>query len=307
MTIPERHQVYNGSDTATVAAFRGAGALAWVAHTESVPIELLRELKLDGLEVFNLHAAIDPDIRRDHLNLDPTEALERVLEFADSALSPAPEPDLAILAFLAENEPSVQKWHALLSDGDRITVSAGTDAHENALPTMLRDGERADSYRRMMRWFSNVVLVDDPNDPVAVEQALAQGRMFVAFEILGTPAEFDAFAALGNGMTAEIGAELRVTDGVMIVAHTPKVYMLDPSLPPPEITTRILRVFAGAATEMAVGRDTIMTLASMPGAYLVEVRIKPSHLGPYLGALQDRGYAEQEYVWIYANAFYVRP
>ncbi len=31
-------------------------------------------------------------------------------------------------------------------------MTVGTDAHENSFPIMLRDGERGDSYRRLLRW-----------------------------------------------------------------------------------------------------------------------------------------------------------
>src|SRR3989304_3271508 len=66
-----RHAVYNGNDVDTVNAYRALGGLAWVAHSKSKEIGLLRELKLDGMEVYNLHAAIDADLRTKWLNLAP--------------------------------------------------------------------------------------------------------------------------------------------------------------------------------------------------------------------------------------------
>lgn len=56
---------------------------------------------------------------------------------------------------LIEQAPSLQKLDGLLARGP-IVAAAGTDAHENVLPTLLRDGERGDSDRRMLRWFSSV-------------------------------------------------------------------------------------------------------------------------------------------------------
>ena len=64
----------------------------------------------------------------------------------------------------------------LLGQGRRLFGTAGTDAHQNSLPIEFRDGERGDSYRRMMSWFSNVALVSDPADPVAVKDAIARGQ-----------------------------------------------------------------------------------------------------------------------------------
>ena len=56
--------------------------------------------------------------------------------------------------------------------------TAGTDAHQNVLPILLRDGERGDSYRRMLRWFSNMVLVESGEPtPATAQAALEAGRL----------------------------------------------------------------------------------------------------------------------------------
>jgi hypothetical protein len=300
-----RHAVYNGNDAATVNTFRSLGGLVWVAHSESKDLGLLRELRVDGLEIYNLHAAIDPDIREEWLGLDGPEAIMRVVEFADQEPT-GPEPDLALLSILEPNRPSVAKWNALLGDGSRIVGTAGTDAHENALPILLRDGERGDSYRRMLRWFSNVVLVDDPQDPRSIESALAFGRSFVAFELLGTPVGFDFWADLSDGTRVELGGEVRVADAPTLVAVTPHVHDLSPDLPEPAIRTVIVRADAMGVEEVAVGQGAVQVRGEKAGAYRVEVRMTPRHLGPYLGTLGP-GYAEVEQVWVYSNPIYVRP
>lgn len=306
-TPSQRHAIYNGNDLATVATFRSLGGLAWIAHSESKDLQLLRDLKLDGMEVYNLHAAIDPDIRRDHLGLSASEAINKATQFADEDPN-GPEPDLAILSFLQENVPSVTKWETLLAEGYRMAVTAGTDAHENALPIMMRDGERADSYRRMMRWFSNVVLVANPDDPRQIELAVAQGRMFVVFEVLGTPEGFDVRAEKSDGSVAELGAELRLVDGAKLVVTRPRVAGLDPSLPTPEVRTRVIRVDGTGTHEVRVSNEReISVRIDEPGAYRVEVRMRPLHLGPYLRKLQSTGYAERDHVWIYTSPIYVRP
>src|SRR4029079_16414072 len=132
-------------------------------------------------------------IRSMYLGLDSGGAIQAAAEFADT--NPGhPEPDLALLSFLTPSQPAIERWNQMLGDGRHVPATAGSDAHENALPIMLADGERGDSYRRVLRWFGNIVLVDDPQDPVKVEAALAKGRLFAVFEMLGTPEGLDIHA-----------------------------------------------------------------------------------------------------------------
>jgi len=297
------HEVYNANDADTVATFRSLGGLAWVAHSESKDLALLRDLGLDGMEVYNFHAAIDPDIRPDWLGLDAGGGITAALEFGGTDPD-GPEPDLAVLPLLFENLPSLEKWHTLLGEGARMAVTAGTDAHQNALNVAFKDGERGDSYRRMIRWFSNVALVEDRTDPAGIEAAFAAGRLFVAFEILGTPEGFDARLLTTEG-DRELGAEVPAAQALSIEAATPHVAGLDPGLPAPTARTRILRVDALGVEEIAAGEGVVTAPAITPGAYLVEVRITPRHLGPYLREIRT-DYAEREYVWIYASPLYVR-
>lgn len=300
-TVSERHDIYNAYDATTSQLFRSLGGLSWVAHTEGRSVDELRALDLDGLELYNLHANIDPGIRQDDLGLDPATAIQAAAEFADPNPS-GPEPDLALIAFL-EPSPAVQRWDTLLGEGRHISASAGTDAHQNALPIDMRDGERGDSYRRMIRWFSNVALVGDPSDPLAIEDALASGRMFVAFELFGTPSGFD-MVATGPGGDFEIGSTLSATDGATLQVTLPAVYGLDPTLPLPAIRARILRVDSTGTTEVAAGDQATLTAPlDSPGAYRVEVLITPNHLAPYLGRFEE--FAAREQVWIYSNPIYV--
>ncbi len=303
--VAARHDAYNASDAAAVLHFREQGGLTFVAHTEGrAPGELI-PLAPDGVEIFNLHAAIDPDIRRDDLGLDGSEAFRRVIDFADSSLADPPEPDLAFLAFLAENAPSIARWEELLLAGQRVLGTAGTDAHQNALPIILRDGERGDSYRRMLRWFGNIALVTTPGDPVAVEAALAARRTFVVFEVLGTPVGFDFHAATSDGSIVEIGGDAPV--GAELVAVTPALLAPDDRFLAPTLTTRLLRVDAAGAVLLAEGTGEVRAAIDRPGVYRAEVRMIPHHLAPLLGTLAPRGYAEIEQVWIYANPIYTLP
>lgn len=304
-TVTERHAVYNGNDAATVTAFRDAGGLAWIAHTESKPIELLKTLAPDGIEVYNLHANIDPEIRRDYLGLSPDGAIAAAAEFADT--NPGhPEPDLAMLGFLSPNQPAIDAWHALLSAGLRVPVTAGSDAHQNAIPIKLADDERGDSYRRVLRWFGNVALVTDPRDPAAIEAAIDQGRMFTVMEVLGTPEGLDIRAE--GSRTYELGEVVPSEEAAMLVVEPPRVRGLSPMLPAPTIRVRVIWIEngTGRVEELVhTDRDPVNVRIMAPGAYRVEVTIVPRHLGPYLGDLGP-DLAEVEHVWIYGSPIYVQ-
>lgn len=280
------------------ASFRAAGALVWQAHTEGQTLETLRPIGLDGLEIYNLHANLGPDIRRDHLGLEPLGYLPALLDFTNKRLRLPP--DLAVLAFLVENQPALDRWDALLSEGQRIAGTGGCDAHENTLPMLLADGERGDSYRRMMIWMQNHLLVDDAS-PAAIDDALSAGRLYVAFEIFGSPVGFDfvaddAGAIREMGEDAPVGATLRVT--------RPSLPEGFPSDPPPIISMRILRSTAAGAIEVASGGgETLEHVTTEPGPYRAEVRIVPEHARPALGAKADS--LIRELPWVYANPIFI--
>ncbi len=302
-SVAERHATYNGDDAAAAAAFRAAGGLVWMAHTEQHDLPELHTIAPDGVELYNLHANIDPKIRPMYLGLDASGAIAAVADFADT--NPGhPEPDLAFIAFFSPSGPALDRWNALLGEGKHVAASAGTDAHENALPIMLGDGERGDSYRRMIRWFGNIALVDNPHDPAHVKAALASGRMFVAFEVFGTPDGFDARAVTAT-TTTELGGTVAVADAATFTVDLPHVLGLDPSLPAPEITAKLIRVDATGAHDLATAGDgTLTTPMTAVGAYRVEIWITPHHLGPYLGDLGTKD-AEVSLPWIYSNPIYV--
>lgn len=307
-TVQERHDLYNGQDAAAVAAYHDAGGLAWIAHTESKSLELLRATVPDGIEVYNLHANIDPEIRRDFLGLDPAGAISAAAEFADT--NPGhPEPDLAMLAFLTPNQPSIDTWNTLLGEGRKLPATAGSDAHQNAIPITFADGERGDSYRRVLRWFNNIVLASDPKDPAAIEAAMAAGRMFTLMEILGTPEGLD-IRATGQNLTYELGDTIPSGDGAMLTVDLPRVRGLDPELPEPLVRATVywIETPTGVVTELGTKQgagEQLNLFIGAPGAYRVELSIVPRHLGPYLGDL-GTDLAEVELPWIYASPFYVQ-
>ena len=298
-TVGERHDAYNADDPAAAATLRAAGATVWIPHLESRTLDHLLEIAPDGIEVYTLHANIDPKLRP-LLGLDPGTAISNAVEFADT--NPGhPEPDLALLSFLEPSRPAIEKWNGMLAMGRKVPASVGSDAHENALPVMLADGERGDSYRRVLRWFGNIALVSDPTNPEQIEAARRGGRLCAGCDIRGTPLGFD-FHAEGPGGTGELGAT--VPTGSTLEVDVPTIRNLDPSLPAPEITATVWFVDAAGATAVASGAGPHLSVPmGAKGAYRVEISITPHHLGPYLRDLGPN-FASRELPWIYASPLY---
>lgn len=296
---------YGESSPASFQAIKDVGAVAWVAHTEGRDVAELATLGLDGIELYQLHANLDPEIREEDLGLDPDGFLADVSPFFFGGLAHPPEPDLATLAFLVPNEPSIVALETL-GLTQRISVSAGTDAHENVLPNDAPDGERIDSYRRMIRWFNNRIRLDGPLTPQAAKAALRAGHNHIVIESFGLPIGFDFHAVAGDTFT-EMGAEVTASGDLKIVATLPR---LDPRSPqggtPPGIEGRLIRAtMLGRETLETWTEGSVEVAADMPGVYRVEVWITPRHLEPYLGDVAA-DHTDKPMPWIYSAGLFVR-
>jgi hypothetical protein len=147
--------------------------------------------------------------------------------------------------------------------------------------------------------------VQDGKNIDQIEAAMKAGRMFAVFELLGTPEGFDVHAKSTAGQTYELGDVIpHAGGGAVLTVEVPKVRGLDPSLPAPAITGIVYWIDASGSHELARGTETFMANLGAPGAYRVEIRITPSHLGPYLRDLGST-LAEKELPWIYTSPFYV--
>ncbi len=284
-----RHRLYNGTGAESVEAVHAAGGAVFVPHIESRAashLEALQTLGALGVEIFNLHAMFAPNLRAEHLGLDPWGWLADASPFIDP--DGTTEPDLLFLAVLQDQAPSLAKWDALLARGPSVGV-AGTDAHQNTIPAVLRDGERGDSYRRMLSWFSNVLLAESA-DADAAEAALRAGRAYVAFEALGTPRGFD-FRLVADGQTYEMGSD--APPGVLVVG-CPRLAPGSPrGVESPEILVHILRDGHPWATGCGLHP------ADGPAVYRVQVDVVPHHLRPFLGP--DPEPWLRPYPWLRSN------
>lgn len=293
--VEENKTLLSGSDGVAMTRFRDGGALAWVAHTESKTLEELEDLQVGGLEIYNLHANIDPDIRP-LLGLDPFGFAGSVFPFIGGGTRA--NPDFALLGFLEPNQNALDKW-AVVNTSRLVVGTGGTDAHENTLPQIASDGERMDSYRRMIGWFGNYVLADDASFP-AYRSALAAGRSFLGFDTLGDPAGFDAAAFDAAGTRHEMGGSFLPTEGAYIRATVPQIGNTEGG----NASIRTLLFRSTGTTWEQVGEGGVGEVrfpVSEPGIYRVEVRMTPTHLTPFLDRLGRL--ANRELPWIYGNPF----
>jgi hypothetical protein len=295
---------YGESSPETFAAAKAAGAALWVAHTEGRDVDELATLGLDGIEFYQLHANLDPEIREEDLGLDANGFLADTLPFFYPVGDDAPQPDLASVAFVVPNEPSIVALETL-GQGQRLTISAGTDAHQNVASTVITDGERVDSYRRMMRWFNNRLRIDGELSVASAKAALTGGRNHIVFESFGTPQGFDLYADAGGAIT-EMGAEVTLTPGLRIEATLPRLDRRSPqSTRAPAIRGVLYRADGDGRSVVAEWDEGALSQpVDAPGVYRVEVLMTPRHLDVHLGS--SAALAEVEKPWIYSGAIFVR-
>ena len=300
LTLTDRSINYSRDDAYMIAQYKNNGAVVFVNHTEGRDAGYLMTAPVDGVEIYNIHSNIDPDIRQNDLGLDPYGFMAKLSLFLNTSPN-APDPNLAFLSFFTENTNDIAKWDAITLDRKMVGIAA-TDVHENAFPMILRDGERGDSYRRLMEWFSNYVLAKH-DDYLSIKDALREGRLYVCFDILGLAYGFD-FHALLDGITYEMGEELPYQDGIKLYVSVPRVYRLESGVIPPDISAELLKVDQSGEHVVHSAANSFSYAVQSPGVYRIVVYITPYHLIPYLGQYYEQ--FMQKYVWVYSNPIYIR-
>ncbi len=284
---------YDARSADAVLAFQAAGALVIQNHPEDYMVAELEEVGLDGVEIFNLHASLDPR-KRALLEIDDSAYLADLFDYLDRRSHPAP--DLLWMTFFETSPAYARRWDTMIADGQRVVGVAGTDAHENSFPDLMSDGERIDGYRRMMRWFSNHLLIDGAPTPDSVHEALAAGRLYVAYEAYGSPVGFDFYAEM-DGTTYEMGEEAPV--GATLHVTRPSLPADFPQDPAPTITVRILQSDPEGAVEVASSGDAELTyVITEAGSYRAEVLILPEHTRPFLDGKDS---LVKERPWVQSN------
>jgi hypothetical protein len=291
----QRGDLYGAQTPEAAALLHDAGAVVLLAHPEDFSVDELMALPVDGFEMYNLHA---------NTLVNAGVALDFILRATDG--EPLPHPDLLVASLWTEDARYLERWGRVLAKGKNLVTTMGTDCHRNTFATLLPDGERVDSYRRMMIAFSNHLRVraDGVVDDRTLKEALAAGRNWGAFEMLGHPVGYDAFVSAGDEVV-EMGEVVPV--GGVLTVKRPVVKDLDAAREPPAIVLRVLRAVddAGGFVEVARADDGDLSVPLLEaGAYRAEVRMVPLHLREDFhddanAILQDG----RDFVWIYGGTF----
>ncbi len=293
-TLQDRLDAYNTISATAIYDLQDAGALVFLQHTEDWDATTVLTLPIDGIEIYNIHFNMMD-------NIALVAALGIDLLFAPETLG---EPEIGLLAVFKENDEDIAHWSRLVMQR-RIVGAMATDSHQNVAEDILEDGDRLDSFRRLMRWFSNYVLLPedaaDDADDLDLKMAIAAGRMYGAFDVLGYPIGFD-FRAEADGTVYELGEQVPVGQDATLFVEIPEVWRIHPWGPQPEIWGRILKADNGEWIEVASG-DTALSYDAEPGAYRAEIRMVPEHLRPWCGPRGDEWIVERP--WIYSNVIYV--
>ncbi len=292
----ERSAIYGSTEAADIERLRAAGAVAIAPHTENWSVERLVELPFDGFEMYNLH---------ENAIVGGGGVIQLIAKMSEPELMP--HSDLAMLPIVNEDPRYLAIWAGVLAAGVRRVTTMGTDCHQNTFKSELPDGERMDSYRRTMIWFSNHLLVvpDEHGgfDDRMLKQSLKAGRLYGSFDVLGDPEGFDYHAESSAGI-AEMGDEIRLSDAPELVVVAPRPFGLSATATKPVIVTRLLLARESGWEVVASGQGDLRHRVGHPGAYRAEIRMRPRHLAPWLSSFADL--AEHDFVWIYANAIYAR-
>lgn len=294
-------RAYRSSGSRGARLFREAGAIVALAHPETRSRAQVRAVAPEVIELYNIHANVDPAIAGPALGIDVPALHADILEFA--APGSELDPDWGFLAIFRENNRDLEHWAALAAEGRRVTAIAGSDAHENRFPMVFSDGERGDSYRRFFRWYTNVLRIEGEPTRRAVLDALVRGRAWAVLDAWGTPEGFSFNAVPERGARALDGDVVTKTPGLTLRVTAPRVHGLDVSLPAPAVRVRLLRAEReGRWREVAAGTDTITYTPSETGAYRAEAMITPHHARPYLPGMER---LIREVPWVYSNAIRV--
>ncbi|MFH1811895.1 MAG: hypothetical protein ABIJ09_24365 [Pseudomonadota bacterium] len=289
-----RHQAYSEVSAQAVQNLRDAGALVFLQHTEGWTLQQIQDLGVDGLEMYNLHQNM-----MDRMG----DVVQMVLTYVVDPEA-VPIPELALLAVFEESAADLRLW-AQTSATRQVPTILATDVHRNVFNDETYDGDRLDSYRRMSHWFSNYVLVPDDVevDDLVLKQAIGQGRLYGALDILGYPVGFDFHATAGSTVV-EMGGEIATANNVTLHLRAPSVYRLDPTGPQPLRRTLLLRAEGDGWVEVASGDGDLDAVVG-PGVYRAEVRLTAHHLTEWLGALAEDFVGER--IWVYSNTLRVTP
>jgi hypothetical protein len=307
-SISVRQNLYTAQTAAFVTQLQqDAGAIVVMPHTEAKgkTVATLKDLNLDGIEIYNLHANINPKARANDLGFTYFKGLMDLLVYWIDPFGDQ-QPDLAFLSFLQVSDVYAKKWDRLIAQGQHVTGLAGNDGHQALFPGNASDGDKIDSFRRTTRWVTQHYLVPDLT-LTSMKSAIKNGRGWVVFEGLGSPSGFDFNGTNPVPTTADMGDTLSLAQGTITLhVASPSLNKQSPQdKQSPAIRLNLIYVDSNGsetivATSQSGGIDYVATQA---GAYRVEVWITPLHLTSFIGYKKEL--AQKAFKWIITNHIYV--
>ncbi len=168
----------------------------------------------------------------------------------------------------------------------------------------MPDGDRIDSYARLMRWLENRVLVKTV-EPLEIAEALRAGRCYGVFTVFGDPQGLLYRAAQGNELL-QIGdvASGPITLQLALPPHPVPVGAPFTAAEALTAEVRAQLIHTDASGSKVIHEVTTLgsqstKLVDQPGAYHLELWIRPSHLEQALGSASTL--AAKEYLWVITN------
>lgn len=303
--------IYSGEDLALRNRLNtDVNALVAVPHLESRDMATVKSLSPDAVEIYNIHANLDPKLRKKWLGLRPFEHVARVLSYLADPYGDL-YPDFSFLDWLEVASVYNSRWSWLVAGGVHATGIGGSDSHENIFPQKGSDGERLDAHRRLSRMMSNHVLVSSVS-VANIKAAIKAGRSALVFEGFGTPTGFD-FGATQGATVFAMGDTIALGSGAISSnISLPGLHSQSPGMDDvddddrPHIRTELHWVdTAGTDTVVATARGASLTYTiTQQGAYRAELYITPRHLKDFA---RDENSVDREYRWIVSNHIYVTP
>lgn len=323
-------------------ALEEAGAVHSVVHSEGDDISPPRiiEAGFQAMEWTNLHAIFEAVLGGDVITGNPADVFNMIKRFEDFLLgkSGGPHADLIFLDFLPMMPlQGFEKWNEVQRTKP-ITGIIGTDAHRNVsidpvcsgswqtyceilarlFPNtltllisggsiVLSDGDRVDSYARMMRWVENRVFVTELTID-GLRDALMEGRSYALFSVFGNPLGF-VFDGRSGERYISMGEE--VSGPVVLRIKSPERPEWMGGAPFTEVDARnaMVRVVLKKIIPSESNPVDIVELNDLgesfeqiieePGSYYVEVWIRPFHLQNALAGHEDL--ASREYLYLITN------
>lgn len=338
---------------ALIDGLKAGGAVTAIAHSEESDLSAARiiEVGLDAMEWYNPHGNFKTALGGDNIAGNPDKVLELLqglLPFMIGSDSGA-HPDLVYLRLLPKwPVEGFAKWREVQRTRP-ITGILGSDVHQNVavdpicvnqnpvlqaacvaaadavLPdalaglitggtlTML-DGDRLDSYPRILRWLENRVLTPDGAlDLDVLQDSLRKGRSYGLFAVFGDPQGLrfagrgpdDALLWIGDASPGPVALELRVPARPVAMKGAPfSAADGDAAV----VRAELWRTDADGSAKVheSTGLGAVVPfVAEAPGAYHVELWVRPQHLVGALGSEKDL--ADAWYLWVITNPIRVVP